>query len=84
MGGGAAMSNFYYRVGDDQLNGPHESVAAIRSEVLENAHTIFNDSCSCLKSGDTTNWFERVEVFRLVTVFQPIVKAKITLKEVQP
>jgi hypothetical protein len=78
------VSRFFYRVGDDQLIGPHPSVAAIRSEILKNSAATFDDSCSCLKSGDTTNWFERVEVFELVAVFQPTVKAKITLKEVQP
>lgn len=76
--------SYYYRSGEDKIEGPFASMELVCAKILEDAKECFESSCSCLKSGDNTNWFERVEIFELVATVKPVVKARFKQEEVQP
>lgn len=73
---------FYYRAGEESLNGPFKSLSSARAEILARAKECFNESCNCLKRETNVDWFEIVEIFELVSIVQPTVKACLKLEEV--
>lgn len=73
---------FYYRSGDEPLNGPFKSLAVARAEILARSQECFDESCNCLKRDPDVNWFEPVEIFELVSKVWPIVKANLKLEEI--
>ena len=63
-------------------SGPYTSQAAAESYILNDARTLWEDSCDCIKSDKTVPWCKPLHIVEVRRTVMPKITANVVLEEV--
>ena len=70
--------------GQFSASGPYPSVSAAESYILNEAKTLWEDSCDCIKSDKTVPWCKPKIIVQVCRTVIPKITANVVLEEVAP